>query len=329
MNRWFYYKQWSHHRLRKWLVHPICRRLYRDMHPDTDRSTLVAGAGRSGTTWVGRIISSQIPCRVMFEPFHSRYVTEFSRFNYFQYMPPESSDAALHAYCWRVFSGRIRHPWIDREVATILPRYRVIKAIRANLFLKWIHNHFSEVRHLFVVRHPCAVVLSRMKLGWATDGDIEPFLSQEALVNDFLADKMDLIQNARTPEEKHAIVWCISHLIPFKCFASGELNLIFYENLCVQPEVELTRIFRAVGYRYKKTVFTALDRPSATATRSSAVMRGDDKIAQWKKSLSSKQISNILSIVEAFGLDCVYDDSLLPLSDEQVIFPPAKGFSPV
>jgi hypothetical protein len=178
-----------------------------------------------------------------------------------------------YTYCLRVFSGSIRNKWIDRQVSTLFPKYRVIKEIRANLFLKWLHDNFPSIPILFLVRHPCAVVLSRMQLKWATDGDIEPFLSQEKLVEDYLYDKLDLIMNAKTPEEKHAIIWCISNLVPLKQFNPGELNIVFYENLCLRPEVEIPRIFQIIGHEYNNTIFSSLKKPSGTVTNSSAVMR--------------------------------------------------------
>ena len=63
-----------------------------------------------------------------------------------------------------------------------------------------------------------------MELGWDTDSDIEPFLSQPDLVEDHLRDHLDIIQTANTDEEKHAIIWCVSNLVPLKQFITGELN---------------------------------------------------------------------------------------------------------
>jgi hypothetical protein len=289
-------------------------RLFQDRNRDIARCMIVAGTGRSGTTWLSKIIGSQIPSRFMNEPFHSQYVYEFSKFNYFQYLRPDSRDDDLYVYCLRVFNGSIRNKWIDRQVSTLFPKYRVIKEIRANLFLKWLHNNFPSIPILFLIRHPCAVVLSRMQLKWATDGDIEPLLSQDKLVEDYLSDKLDLIMNAKTLEEKHAIIWCISNLVPLKQFNPGELNIVFYENLCLRPEVEIPRIFQIIGHKYNNTIFSSLKKPSGTVTNSSAVMRGLDRTSQWKTKLSPTQIKKILSIVESFELDFLYGDSYTPIS---------------
>lgn len=40
-----------------------------------------------------------------------------------------------------------------------------------------------------------------MQLNWSTDGDIELFLSQDRLIEDYLIDRLDLINYAKTPEE--------------------------------------------------------------------------------------------------------------------------------
>jgi hypothetical protein len=307
------YLEWRYHGARRRIIRAFCSKLYRDSHRDTGRSIMVAGTARSGTTWVTDLIASQISCRVLFEPFHSKLVEAFQQFHYFQYMRPDEQNQELLAYCRRVFSGDIRDRWIDHEVETIFPQYRLVKDIRANLFLGWLHNHFPEVPLLFVIRHPCAVVLSRMQLGWWTDKDIEPFLSQPKLVDDFLAEKMKVLGRAKTDEEKHAIIWCISNLVPIRQFHSHQLDTIFYENLCTQPEQEIPRIFQAIEHDYDDAIFASAQQPSYTTVRTSAIVTGKDKVTRWKRELSPQQISNVLSVVADFELDYIYADSVTPL----------------
>ena len=189
-----------------------------------------------------------------------------------------------------------------------------MKEIRANLALKWLHDNFPEVPIILIVRHPCAVVLSRMELGWATDHDIEPFLSQPQLVEDYLGPYMNLIRSAKNSEEKHAVIWSISNLVPLKQFRSGELKVVYYEDLCTQPEMELPGIFEAIGCQYSGSLITSSNQPSQTTRRASAVVTGTNKIGNWKKKLSPTQIDNILQVVQAFGLGHLYGESALPLN---------------
>jgi hypothetical protein len=317
-------KQFTYRRLWNVLRYRVYSRLYRDTDRDLRKSIMVAGAARSGTTWLAQIVAYQVPARIMFEPFHAGLVPDYSPFNYFQYRRPDDSDDELYAYCRRVFTGSIRHPWIDRKVDTLTPQIRIVKEIRANLFLKWINKKFPNVPILFIVRHPCAVVNSRLRLGWATDGDIEPLLAQSELVNDYLADKIDVIKGASSPEEKHAIVWCVNNLIPLRQFARGELNIIFYEYLCVYPEREISRVFDGIDRNYDPSILAVLDEPSMTAKRTSAVVQGGDRVSGWQAHLTTKQIEAILSVVAAFELDNLYGDSVFPLVRENSLDPIAS-----
>ncbi len=286
---------------------------YINPNPDICRSILVAGTARSGTTWLGDLIVSQIPSRILFEPFNPNLVADYRRFHYFQYMRPGTENPEFYSFAHRVFTGRIRNRWIDRQNERLISKFRLVKEIRANLALKWLHDNFPEVPMLLIIRHPCAVVLSRMELGWATDRDIEPFLSQPHLMDDHLDPYFDLICNAESVEEKHAVIWSISNLVPLEQFHSNELKVVYYENLCTQPEMELSGIFEAIGYPSSRLLVTQSNQPSQTTRHASAVVTGTDKIEDWKQKLSRSQIDNILRIVRAFGLDHLYGDSTLPL----------------
>ena len=306
-------RNWLRLQWRKQVVFPVVRRLYQDLYPQAERSFMLAGTARSGTTWLAEIIGSQLHCRILFEPFHPGRVAEYSDHNYFQYVRPEASHPRLRAYCEKVFTGRMRHPWIDREVSYLRPRYRVIKEIRANLFLKWAKNQFPAIPFLFVIRHPCAVVLSRMQLGWATDEDLKPFLAQPELLEDYLADKLDIIRHARSDEAKHALIWCISNLVPLAQFQPGELNITHYEHLCAAPELEIPRVFQTIGHNLNSAVLAHANTPSRTATAYSAVMRAQDKLMRWQRELTARQVGTILSVVRDFGLDNLYGEDPMPL----------------
>jgi hypothetical protein len=272
----------------------------------------VSGTARSGTTWLSDLIASQIPSRILFEPFNPNLVADYRQFQYFQYMRPGTEDQAFFSFAQKIFMGEIRNRWIDRQNERIFSKFRLVKEIRANLALKWLHDNFPEVPILFILRHPCAVVLSRMELGWATDSDIQPFLLQPQLLEDHLGPYLDLIRTAANIEEKHAVIWSVCNLVPLMQFRPGEWNVVFYENLCRQPEVELAWILEAIGYERKTPLLNVSNQPSQTTRAASAVVMGTDRIEGWKKKLSRAQIDNILRIVHSFGLSHLYDESSLP-----------------
>lgn len=289
----------------------VCAALYREVSTDPRDTIFVAGAARSGTTWVAELITSQTHGRLMFEPFNPDLVLPYARFNYFQYMRPEHDDVELLRFVESVLSGSIRDPWIDRYVDRLRPRGRLIKDIRANLLLRWIHDRFPEVPMVFVIRHPCAVVASRMKLGWATDGDIGCFVDQSDLVDDFLADKLEIIKGATTDAEKHAIIWCISNLVPLTQFDDAELNVVFYEELRRSPETEVPRLFDLLGIGCAPEAIRTAARSSMTAK--GHVRRTDMSPAEmWHTHLPPDLERSVLKIVESFGLSYLYDDNGKP-----------------
>jgi hypothetical protein len=294
----------------------ITSRFYLNPEADPRKSILIAGTARSGTTWLGDLIASQIPSRILFEPFNPDLVPDYRGFRYFQYMRPGVENPEFRAFAHKVFTGEIRNRWIDRQNERIRSENRIIKEIRINLALKWLHDNFPEVPIILLMRHPCAVTASRMELKWATDCDMEPFLSQPDLVEDHLAPFMEIIKNAKTDEEKHAVIWSVSNLVPLEQFQPNEIKVVYYENLCTQPEIELPVIFASVRQSYRDTERNTVNRPSQTTRASSAVVEGTDKISAWQKKLSDKQIENILQIVKTFGLDHLYGDSLLPLNQD-------------
>ena len=289
---------------------------YVNPKPDISRSILVAGTARSGTTWLADLIASQIPSRILFEPFNPDLVSDYRRFHYFQYMRPGTENPEFYGFAHKVFTGEIRNPWIDRQNERIISKFRLVKEIRANLALKWMKDNFPEVPIIFIIRHPCAVVCSRMELGWATDLDIEPLLLQPELIEDHLLPYMDLIRNANTMEEKHAIIWCVSNLVPLKQFTTGEVKIVYYENLCTQPENELPALFEFIGQTYTRSAIDIIHQPSQTSKVTSAIVRGIDKIGSWKKKLSPSQIDSVLQTVETFGMSHLYGQSLSPLSHQ-------------
>ena len=217
-------------------------------------------------------------------------------------------------FCDAVFSGRIRNAWIDQQSRRLRPQWRVIKDVRANLLLGWIAHRYPEVPRLFIVRHPCAVVHSRLQLNWATDEDLAPMLAQADLVADYLSDRIDLIRATRTDAGKHALVWCISNLVPLSQAAESGLSVVFYEHLRDHAEIEIPRIFAAIGQKFQESVFDAMRTPSATSTDPTRARSLATRDTAWQRGLSAAQSSEVRAIVDSFGLGYLYGDSAVPLA---------------
>jgi hypothetical protein len=291
----------------------VVGRLYQDRFPDPGRSVLIAGMARSGTTWLADVVSSQGPNRILVEPFNPYPVGPFKSPAYIPYRRPADSDTALHAFCAQLFSGQIRHPWIDQQGERLAPRYRVVKAVRANLMLKWLRLNFPQVKAVLLFRHPAAVVASWLRLGWSGEQDWNAFVSQAALRQDFLAPKWPVMEQCQTAEERIAAIWCINHLVPLRQLQSGDAPVVFYERLVAEPQTEIPHLFGALGRPYDDSVFDALAELSATSRRGLASARPASELGRWRQSLSAEQLRRVGAVVQAFGLGDLYGDADMPI----------------
>jgi len=286
-----------------------------DWNNDYRNTVLLAGTGRSGTTWVSDIINYRNDYRLMFEPFQARKVNLVKSFKHGQYIRPESRDEKFLKPAREVLCGKLKHPgWVDRHNRKIFCNKRLVKTIHGNLMLKWIKSNFPEIPVILLLRHPCAVALSRLRLKhWDWVSDFEECMSQSELMEDYLEPVKPHIEKTEDLFDIHIFSWCIANYIPLQQFAPGEVHITFYETLCTDPEKEVRRLFSFLGQNYDSRVFKTVCRASDLSLPQSAVNTGKDLISNYKEHLSSEQIKRAVKILNLFHLDKIYSDEPMPL----------------
>ena len=78
------------------------------VHP----ARVIAGAGRSGTTWILDAIAEANQAKTIFEPLHPDGVSEAGRFCN-RYVPEYSLNPALKGFMDNVFSGKLNSIWAN------------------------------------------------------------------------------------------------------------------------------------------------------------------------------------------------------------------------
>jgi len=292
-------------------------KLYIDVDKDYRNTIVVAGSGRSGTTWLAQIINVNNDFRLVFEPFHSQKVKEWEGFNSRQYIRENDDDPKIHSSVEKILGGDLRNSWADGYNRKFLCKKRIVKEIRANLMLKYIQKNFPESPILFLVRHPCAVALSRMRLGWDRwDTDLAMFLSQEPLMEDYLGDFKGTLKNCSTPFEKEICFWAVENYVPLRQFSPGEILFVSYERLVMEPEKEFDRIFTYLSIEHDESVWKSVHRNTRTTWRKKPIVDREERVAEWKKELKDEEIGTALEILGRFGLDTIYDESTMPQTSE-------------
>lgn len=280
---------------------------------DYTNSVVLAGTGRSGTTWLEDIINSNGEYRVMFEPFYAGKIDILEGWRYRQYLRPDDCSRRYIEPALNILSGKIKHKWIDRYNKKIFAKKRLIKDIRIMLILGWIKANFPEIPIVLLLRHPCAVAVSKIKLNWETH--LDEFLIQEDLVQDFLEPFLTEFRRPMDVFERHVFLWCVENYVPLRQFSEGEIKVVFYENVCVDPDSEIARIYKFLGISEEGLNRTEVSRPSALSRKDSAIYTGDNLVDGWRRSLTSEQVERAVDICSLFGLDRVYATGAMPLVD--------------
>ena len=286
--------------------------LYFDRDHDYRNTVLVAGSGRGGTTWVAEVINTRNEFRDIFEPFNPSRVKVCRHFANRQYLRPQNDDPQYLNPARFILSGRLRSDWSDAYNRRIVCHKRIVKDIRVNLLLKWIHVHFPEIPIIFVLRHPCAVVHSRMHLGW--EDSLEDLLTQELLVEDYLKPFLPAIARANSAFERHLMLWCIENYVPLRELRRREALTIFYEDLCKKPDASVKRLAQFLKLDSHELMVQRVGKPSSqTRKRTSAIMLGEDPTTAWQTHFSPEMIDQANNTLELFGLSRIYRSGGTPL----------------
>jgi hypothetical protein len=266
-------------------LYSLSEKKYLDLGLFEHDTIIVAGTGRSGTTWIGDVIAFSTKSRLIFEPFlldsnmkfallkpHQVDESQLLR-NYQLYIPYHpDSNSKHHKDIKRILRGRISSTWSEKQARRGLFRHRVIKEIRANLFLGYIARKWPRIKIIFVIRNPLSLansMLSRKQKGWDFDWNCNDVLMQENLMEDRLQPFYEQMKNAESLEERLAHKWCIETLIALDQISGLEnVKVVRYEKL-IKGEEEWSRLANFLSaYGWSEKLFHKyLHIPSSTTEK--------------------------------------------------------------
>ena len=274
---------------------------------------LVAGSGRSGTTWLAEILLANRPARYIFEPFHPIRSKESGSLGGRRYIPPQTRDSVLEARLESILRGGIHNPWVNRLNRRVICRRRLIKCIRANLMLRWIHRLHPHLKIIYIIRHPMAMANSYTELHMRPP--MEEYLRQPDLVTDYMKGMEKQFREPGTPFAAHLLRWALEQAVALDGLVTSEgLHILFYEHLCVHPGIELKRLGDFLGRSPDQAMFRALNRPSSMSHAGSAIRTGTDRVQRWRSNVSPEQERFADRLLSRLGLDALYGKDGMPVS---------------
>lgn len=304
---------------------------------------LIAGSGRSGTTWMLDVLAEANMLRPIFEPLHTDTSAVGQSFAH-AYLTRGAECSELKEMFAAATDGRLRSIWTDyrippgalalhgkrirsatefrglvhwwKELGKCYGRYReriarpatLVKCIRANLMLDWIAGSLNA-RIVFVMRHPGAAVESRLRFAehWDPFPLVKKYRDDAALMNGPLSAHAVWLNRDLSRTEALTAIWCIENLVPAAQATANGYLVTFYEELLEHPEVEWPRVVEGLNLVHVPSA-QLLEEPSQQSTvrlRKSST-EGESysrSYARWRESLSRRDLAQIDSVLQAFGVD--------------------------
>lgn len=320
---------------------------------------MIFGSGRSGTTWIQDVIAKTENLSPLFEPLHP-CVGVVSKKYANKYLIEDDKANDLQLFVASLVESKCPSTWIKyrsipyrlipcvetfksiRNIYELLVRYKnyfkrkkefnrdtsgvVIKFIRANLLIKWLVNKF-EFDSILVLRHPCAVIESKIRLDksaqasglqhgasdWDPDVTIGEFLADIELKNKYILPYFSEASiKELCPVGKHALIWAIENKIAIESCSEKGIYICFYEQLVIDSDNEWKIVQTKLGMK-NDVSSDLLSRPSQQASQdfnSQAAL--EDKLSRWKDRLSDVDKKVIQKVIEKYGLDMYSSHKNLP-----------------
>ncbi|HEY9825916.1 MAG TPA: sulfotransferase [Stenomitos sp.] len=239
----------------------------------------VTGAPRSGTTFVGKILSLPLQVDYIHEPFNpacgipeinQRYLyvraageksQTFKRitqkifdYNFTLRTGYYKNDKPLQAFVKKFIGSR--GPFYLR-VAKLNPFHEtaIIKDPIGCLLTEFITQNF-QINPLILVRHPIAFAASAMRLNWDEEVDLSHLLNQPELIEDYFLDDIDFLKQKRNSSvEKAAALWrALNKVLFIQSQRNSNWKVLTHEQLSSAPLETFQELYTSFNLPWTKRV---------------------------------------------------------------------------
>ncbi len=271
-----------------------------------DDFVLVVGLARSGTSWLGKILDSDLRVLYRYEPFNVRQSKLFRPVSacFDRLGQDELCERLLENGFRRLFYSRNKHtignpprfkknfidinllpvtylfPFLlkDAPLGWIFKKRRirfVAKIVEFDWGLEWMSKALGYPKILFIIRHPCANV------------------------NSYLSGKR--FGMGKRSSGEWARVWKAAHeklVIPDNVIIPN-FKLVVYEELCERPMEMVEDIYRFLGWKMEtQTVGFVKKSVSSDSSSYWSVFKNPIKSAnKWREELSKENIEEVYRVV--------------------------------
>ena len=285
---------------------------------------LITGSHRSGTTWVGQMLSLPADIIYIHEPFNidikkTGCEPEFPyRFTYVdtanekKYMEPlqemldrrcpqpsKSTSRWTRFYWSSMLAGRLDY-WYKR-----IPWFRPLMKDPIALFSsEWLSERF-DMDVVVMIRQPASFVGSIKKAEW--EFPFDHILQQPRLIQRYLsgfeAEILDYTNNKRSIVEQAVLLWKLFHtVIDHYRVEKAQWIFLRQEDVASEPVKEYKNLYKRLGITYKSKYDRVIESHShvngsnARLTKYSHIVReSSSTVNDWKDRLSHDEYQYVMS----------------------------------
>ena len=292
----------------------------------SNRPILVTGAHRTGTSWVGKMLSADGSSAYISEPLnvlHRPGVFSVPVSKWYTYITEENGADYLPAFrdllAFRYHLGaELRALRSHRDVFRMIRDFSIFangklrhqRALLKDPFAVFSVAWFAErlnCRVVITVRHPAGFASSLKRLNWQFD--FRDLLDQPALMRDWLESERAALQSAKAEDHivQAALLWrMIYGVVHALCSSQHNFNVVRHEDLSRDPIGGYRDLYTILGLDFNDKVQNVVlgssssENPTELSQKEVHSVKLDSRanVGSWKKRLSGDEITRIRKMVE-------------------------------
>lgn len=278
---------------------------------------LITGIHKSGTTWVGKILTKSREIGYLYEPFNVGTDNKSPLSCWYQYVDDQVDgireierymDTHLRLSYPEIVPELFaqRHSWLEflrvgrTKVNMMIGRRQLMKDPIAVLSAEWLCNRY-QMDMLLLVRHPCGFVASAKQRQYQFP--FEHILRQERLMERFFtgyeAQIAEFASQKKDPVQQATLLWkLIYHVVGYYQQTYPEWMFIRNEDLSRSPEKTFEDIFSRLTIDFTPRMKTIIHEYSHSTTATHTRRNSRNNINRWKHILTDSEIRYIREEVE-------------------------------
>ena len=276
----------------------------------TNQPILVTGSPRSGSTWVGEMLSWPLEVKYLSEPFNPQYGLKIFK-SWFVYINNDNEkDYIADIAKLLKFKGdyRLTLPalkyWSNRFYP--LTKRPLLKDPIAGFSSDWLAKKFN-MQVVVLFRHPAAFYASLKRVNWHFDP--AKLLKQNNLMADHLEPLRDLIAKAnKSYAEEVATAWlCIYSVLDKYLAKNSQWIMKRHEDLSLNPLGEFRDLYDKLSLKFSKRVEKKIIKyssgKSSEPTKVMDLKRNSSAVVkQWFNHVDQEELNTIKNITGDLAL---------------------------